>query len=295
MTAASLILVLLSALAHSTWNLLLKRSSDKEVFVWWLLVSGSVLLAPLGGILLWQNPIGPTGWWLVLTTIVVHIFYFVLLGRGYTQGDLSLVYPIARGGGTMLIPVLAVIILGERIEPLAIVGVVAIVLGIYTLSWWGNFRQLINQPLALFKNPGTRYAILTGLTISCYSLVDKTGVAHVQPFLYMYLMTLGTAMGLTPYVLGKQGVRKGWKAAKLEFKLNYLQIVVAGLLTYLAYGLVLTAFSWSRVSYVAPAREVGIVFGVLMGVFILKEPFGRGRLIGSGVIVLGLALIALSP
>jgi len=295
MTAASLILVLLSALAHSTWNLLLKRSSDKEVFVWWLLVSGSVLLAPLGGILLWQNPIGPTGWWLVLTTIVVHIFYFVLLGRGYTQGDLSLVYPIARGGGTMLIPVLAVIILGERIEPLAIVGVVAIVLGIYTISWWGNFRQLINQPLALFKNPGTRYAILTGLTISCYSLVDKTGVAHVQPFLYMYLMTLGTAMGLTPYVLGKQGVRKGWKAAKLEFKLNYLQIVVAGLLTYLAYGLVLTAFSWSRVSYVAPAREVGIVFGVLMGVFILKEPFGRGRLIGSGVIVLGLALIALSP
>ena len=295
MTAASLILVLLSALAHSTWNLLLKRSSDKEAFVWWLLVSGSVLLAPLGGILLWQNPIGPTGWWLVLTTIVVHIFYFVLLGRGYTQGDLSLVYPIARGGGTMLIPVLAVIILGERIEPLAIVGVVAIVLGIYTVSWWGNFRQLISHPLAILKNPGTRYAILTGLTISCYSLVDKIGVAHVQPFLYMYLMTLGTAMGLTPYVLGKQGVRKGWKAAKLEFKLNYLQIVVAGLLTYLAYGLVLTAFSWSRVSYVAPAREVGIVFGVLMGVFILKEPFGRGRLIGSGVIVLGLALIALSP
>lgn len=78
-------------------------------------------------------------------------------------------------------------------------------------------------------------------------------------------------------------------------RLNYLPIIVAGLLTYLAYGLVLTAFSWSRVSYVAPAREVGIVFGVLMGVFILKEPFGRGRLIGSSIMVLGLVLIALSP
>ena len=136
MTAASLVFVLLSSLAHSSWNLLLKRSTDKEVFVWWLLVAGSVLLAPLGGVLLWQNPIGESGWWLVLTTIVLHIFYFVLLGRGYAQGDLSLVYPIARGVGPMLVPVLAVIILGEKIEPLAIIGVVAIVLGIYTVSWW---------------------------------------------------------------------------------------------------------------------------------------------------------------
>ena len=200
-------------------------------------------------------------------------------------------YPIARGVGPMLIPVLAVIILGEMIEPLAIIGVVAIVLGIYTVSWWGNFHQVFGQPLAILTNPGTRYAILTGLTITFYALVDKRGVAHVQPFLYMYLMTLGSAIGLTPYVLGKQG----WRAAQLELRLNPIPIVVAGLLTYLAYGLVLTAFSWSRVSYVAPAREVGIAFGVLMGAFILKEPLGRGRLIGSSVIVLGLVLIALSP
>ena len=291
MTGVSLVLVLLSALAHSTWNLLLKRSSDKEVFVWWLLVAGSVLLAPLGGVLLWRNPIEQPGWWLVLATIGLHIFYFVLLGRGYTRGDLSLVYPIARGVGPMLIPVLAVIILGEKIDPLAIIGVAAIVLGIYTVSWWGNFRQLIHQPLAILKNPGTRYAILTGLTIAVYALVDKRGVAYVQPFLYMYLMTLGAAIGITPYVLKKQG----WKTAQLELRINAFPIVVAGLLTYLAYGLVLTAFSLSRVSYVAPAREVGIVVGVLMGVFILKEPFGKGRLIGSSVILLGLVLIALSP
>ena len=100
---------------------------------------------------------------------------------------------------------LAVIILGEKIESLAIIGMVAIVLGIYTVSWWGNFRELIGQPLAILKNPGTRYAILTGLTITIYALVDKKGVAQVQPFLYMYLMTLGSAIGLAPYVLGKQG------------------------------------------------------------------------------------------
>jgi drug/metabolite transporter (DMT)-like permease len=291
MTGLSLGLVLLSALAHSTWNLLLKRSGDKEIFVWWLLAAGSVLLAPLGGALLWFNPIQQPGWWLVLATVVLHIFYFVMLGRGYAQGDLSLVYPIARGIGPMLVPVLAVLVLSETIELLAIIGIAAIVVGIYIVSWWGNFRRLIRQPLAILKNSGTRYAILTGLIIAVYALVDKRGVSYVQPFLYMYLMTLGCAVGLAPYILRKQGIG----AIQQEWKLNAGPIAVAGLLTFLAYGLVLTAFSLSRVSYVAPAREVGIVIGVLLGVFVLKEPFGGGRLLGSCFIVGGLALIAVSP
>ena len=115
-----------------------------------------------------------------------------------------------------------------------------------------------------------RYALLTGVTIAAYALVDKRGVGHVQPFLYMYLMTLGSAVGLSPYILRGKGIG----AIQQEWQANLRPILVAGLLTFLAYGLVLTAFSLSRVSYVAPAREVGIVFGVLMGVVILKEPFG---------------------
>jgi drug/metabolite transporter (DMT)-like permease len=291
MTGLSLGLVLLSALAHSTWNLLLKRSGDKEVFVWWLLVTGGVVLSPLGGVLLWLNPIQPPGWWLVLATVVLHIFYFVLLGRGYAQGDLSLVYPIARGIGPMLVPILAVVLLGEDIHLMAVIGIIAIVSGIYTISWWGNFAHLLRRPLDLLRNRGTRYAVLTGLTIAIYALIDKQGVSHVQPFLYMYLMTLGSAVGLEPYILRQ----KQFDAIKREWRTNAGPIVIAGLLTFLAYGLVLTAFSLSRVSYVAPAREGGIVVGVLMGIFILKEPFGTGRLLGSSLIVAGLALIAVSP
>ena len=291
MTGLSLGLILVSALAHSTWNLLLKRSGNQEIFVWWLLVAASVLMAPLGAVLLWFNPVDQPGWWLVLATVVMHSLYFLLLGRGYAQGDLSLVYPIARGIGPMLVPVLAVVILGETMAPPAIAGVVAIIAGIYIVSWWGSFRRLVRRPLAFLTNSATRYAILTGLTIAVYALIDKRGVSHVQPFLYMYLMTLGSAAALAPYVLRKQG----WTAVRREGRVNLLPITVAGLLTFLAYGLVLTAFSLSRVSYVAPAREIGIVIGVLMGVFILKEPFGGGRLLGSGFIVLGLGLIAFSP
>ena len=291
MTSLALGLILLSSIAHATWNFLLKSSGDKEVFVWCLLISASVLLVPLGAVLAWFNPIDSLGWWFILATILLHIVYFVFLGRGYAEGDLSLVYPIARGVGPMLVPVLAVIFLEETMALQAILGVAAIVAGIYVVSWWGNFRRLARRPLDLLRNPATRYAVLTGLTISTYAIVDKRGVGHVQPFLYMYLMTLGSALGLSPYILGTRGLG----AVRREWLTSARTIAVAGILTFLAYGLVLTAFSLSRVSYVAPAREVGIVIGVVLGIVILKEPFGGGRLLGSSLIVVGLLLIALSP
>ena len=291
MTALSVLLVLLSAVAHSSWNLLLKRASDPEVFAWCLLIVASVLLAPVGLALLWYNSVGLSGLWFLLATIVLHVLYFNLLARGYSQGDLSLVYPVARGIGPMLVPVLAVIFLDETIEPLAIAGIFAIIVGIYTISWWGYFHQVLRSPLLFFRSAGMRYAVLTGLTIAAYSIVDKEGVGHVQPLLYMYFLGTGTALMLAPYILAQ----KGAAAVKAEWRANALPITVAGLLTFAAYGLALTAFSLSRVSYVSPAREVGIVIGVMMGVFLLKEPFGGGRMLGSSFVVGGVVMIALSP
>ena len=291
MTAVSLILVLLAAVAHASWNLLLKRATDPEVFAWCLLVVATVLMAPLGVALLFFNSVDVTGLWFILATIALHVLYFNLLARGYAQGDLSLVYPVARGMGPMLVPGLAVVFLNETIEPLAIGGIAAIIGGIYTISWWGNFHQVLRSPLLFLRSAGMRYAVLTGLTIAAYSIVDKEGVGHVQPLLYMYFLSIGTAAMLAPYVL----LHKGIESVRIEWRANAVPITIAGVLTFAAYGLVLTAFSISRVSYVAPAREMGIVIGVMLGVLLLKEPFGRGRLLGSGFIVAGLALIALSP
>ena len=155
----------------------------------------------------------------------------------------------------------------------------------------GPFPGILTQPSVLLRDAGVRNAVLTGVTITLYSLVDKLGVEHAQPFLFMYLITIGSAIGLSPYILFKCGLAQ----IRREWQLNAWAILAAGLLVFLAYGLVLTAFSLSQVSYVAPAREIGIVIGVLMGVFILKEGFGRGRILGSLFIVLGLTSIALSP
>ena len=190
----------------------------------------------------------------------------------------------------MLVPIVAVLFFGESIGVLAVVGIAAVIVGIFTVSWWGNFGSIFRRGLVLLRHGGAGYALLTGLIIASYTLVDKRGVAYIQPFLYMYFTVLGTALGLAPYILA----RRSWNAIIDELRHHTLSIWMAGLLTFLAYGLALTAFSLSRVSYVAPAREVGIVFGVILGVFILKEGFGTGRLVGSGFIVLGIAMISLS-
>ena len=291
MDSPALLLILLAALSHAGWNLLLKRSDSKELFAWWFSVAAAVLLAPMGVILFILYPVSLPGPWFILGGAVMQCFYLVLLGRAYTRGDLSLVYPVARGTGPMLVPILAVLTLGESISWPAIVGIVFVVAGIYTVSWWGHFRSIVSDPAGFLREGGVFYAILTGCIITVYSLLDKRAVEHVQPFLYMHFLTTGVAIGLAPYILRKYSlveIRAAWAG-------NAWAIPVAGLLSFLAYAFILTAFSMSRVSYIAPAREISIVVGVLAGVLVLKEPFGWGRLVGSIMIVCGLILIALSP
>ena len=105
----------------------------------------------------------------------------------------------------------------------------------------------------------------------------------------MYLLSLGTTIGLFPYILWKHDV----KTLKKELKVNRLSIVTAGVLSFIAYGAVLSALQFSNVSYISPAREIGIVFSVLLGTIILKEPLSMGRVFGSIAITAGVFLIAL--
>ncbi len=146
----------------------------------------TALLAPLGVALIWYNSVDLIGLWFILATIALHVLYFNLLARSYAEGNLSLVYPVARGMGPMIVPALAVVFLSETIEPLAIGGIAAILGGIYTISWRGNFHQVLRRPFLFFSSAGMRYAMLIGLTIATYAIVDKEGIGHVQPLLYMY-------------------------------------------------------------------------------------------------------------
>ena len=289
MTDIALALVLFSGFAHAFWNLLLKRSDNQEIFVWWIQITQIILLSPLALYLIMNEGIQAEGWWFILGTSVIHILYFVFLSRGYMNADFSLVYPIARGMGPALIPILGVIFLKETVSELAIWGIVTIIVGIFTVYWWGHLFEITKNFKKIIKDRGIRYALLTGITIAAYSVWDKVGIQYVDPLLYMYMLALGTAVGLLPYIFLKYAVG----AVKKELLLNKTPILFAGILVFIAYGSVLSAMQLSNVSYVAPAREIGIVYSVILARVALGEHMNMGRVLGSLAIISGVFLIAI--
>lgn len=291
MTGIAILLVLLSAVAHASWNYLTKRASQPAVFTWWMAVTSNLITAPLAVALFVVYTPGPVGWLFIGATWVLHVAYFFTLSRAYTLTDLSLAYPIARGLGLMLIPMLGVFWLNETMSPPAALGVAAILVGIFTLTWWGRVREFLGQPGRLLRDVGVRYAVATGAIIGVYSAVDKQGVQHVTPLLYMFFIVSSGTIGMLPVVWRRHGT----EAFSAEWRAHRPSIVVGGLLQFAAYGLVLTALEVSRVSYVGPFRELGIVFGVLLGTVILREPFPRGRVLGAMLIAMGATAIALAP
>ncbi len=292
MTVAAILLVLLSSFAHATWNLLAKRATTPEVFTWWMAAAGAVVFAPAAAYLLITDPPPPTGWVFVGATVALHTGYFFSLGRAYQLSDLSVVYPVARGLGVSLIPVLGVMVLGESMSLQAALGAGLIVVGVLSVGASGErLPRSIRAGRNLVRDPGVRYAIVTGLMIGGYSIIDKQGVQHVTPVLYMYLLSAGGGMGMLILIRN----RYPRSTYVQEFKAHHKAIVLGGALQFTAYALTLTALTLSPVSYVGPFREVGILIGVGFGTYILKERLSPLRAAGAVSIAGGALAIALAP
>ena len=290
MTSTALILVLASAGLHATWNFLYKSARDKQAFSLLFGLSSLVLFSPAALLLLATNPVPLEGWLLVGLSGLVHTFYYVTLGRGYSTGHLSLVYPLARGTTPLLVAVWALAFLGERITPQGLAGILAVVAGVYTLhlkelSWRG-----LAYPFTSALGGATSIALLAGLFASMYTTVDKVAVGFAHPFLVQYLATVVFCGIFGPYVLRVRGM----ETVRSEWNLNRNSVIVVSIILTLAYTLVLFAMTMSNVSYVAAAREVGVVFGALLGTLFLREPYGRAKLGGSAAIAVGVMLIGLA-
>jgi drug/metabolite transporter (DMT)-like permease len=286
-TGPALGLVLLAAAAHATWNLLARRADDKLAFLWCGNVVSTALFLPIGVWLLLTEPISVAAWGIVGASAGLEALYYWTLAQAYRHGDLSLVYPMARGTAPILVPILAALFLGERLSGLAGAGIGLVVLGTVaiharSLGWpsLGAIGEVLGQP-------GTRYALLTGLVIAAYSTLDKYGVSLVRPVLYAYLLFAGLSAILLPVVLRRRS------ALVREWKLRQGSIVVVGLLAPASYGLVLLALTLAPVSYVAAAREVSVVLAAILGAVVLHEGYGPQRLLGSTAIAAGLMLLVL--
>jgi drug/metabolite transporter (DMT)-like permease len=285
MTLLALALVLTSALLHAVWNLFAKRVSGGLPFVWLFSTVATIIYTPVLILSIVHDPPRLGGMQLLFLTgtWVFHGAYYLLLNRGYRVGDLSLVYPLARGTGPMLSTLGAVVLLSERPTPLAIAGTILIAVGVFVLT--GDPRKL--------RAAGTRgavtYGLLTGLIIAVYTLWDKQAVSAllITPLMLDWVSGLGRMITLVPFAMRNWGeVRSAWRNHRLE-------TFGIAILDPLGYIIFLTALSFSPVSYLAPMRQVSILIGAIFGAKLLEEGQAPRRFAAVSAMVVGLVVLAL--
>ena len=292
MQAETLGVLLVAAAFHAAVNLLLKQARDKLAFTWWLLGTSCLLWSPL---LLFGLPRDAAGWELITVSGLLEAAYFVTLARAYTLGDLSQVYPIARGSAPLFIVAWAGLFLEEKRSEVGLLGVATIVAGIYLI----NLPSLRDwkRPIVSFREPAARWALLTGLFISLYQIVDKVAVQHVDARPYLLLILSVAWLALTP-----QWLHPARRRALLDEvtpskgrggRAIWLPLLVGALLGNASYLMVLRVLRSAPVTYVAPVREVSVVMGSWVAVRFFGEKGGAVRLTASALIVAGIALISM--
>ncbi len=285
MSAAALALLLAAALAHATWNFFLKRARGGAGFMSLVALVAAGIWAPLAaGQWIHQGyEFRLVHLWPILASAAIHTAYFLLLDRGYRYGDLSIVYPLARATGPILTIAAAIFLLGERPGALALAGAALVLVGAYLLT--GN-------PLRLFSRDrpkGAGFAVLTGCSIALYTVVDKVAVSHylIPPIVFDW-----ACLTLRVFMLWPIAAWRKPGALGDSWRVDRRWIVLVAILSPLAYILVLTAMVFTPVSYVAPAREMSILFASLMGAHFLKEADVTRRLVAATLIVVGIAGLA---
>ncbi len=286
MTLLNLTLILTSAVVHVVAHVALKRASDRTAFVWWMLVWGGVLFSPV--LLLTPLAVPPVAWGIMAASAVFEALYFVTIARAYRLGDLSLVYPLARGTAPLLLLLWTALFLADRITAGGVGGIAVIAVGLYIINLPRLGAWL--DPLRSLSQPAPRAALLAGLCISLYTFVDRAGIQMMEPLLYTYLALWLTFLILTPLTLRQVG----WGGLINELRRSRLGSVLAGFTTMAAYAMVLYAIrGGTPASYAGAVREISVVFGAAAGVLLLHEKGSSMRVAGSLCVAVGVALIAL--
>jgi len=275
-------LVLIAALVHASWNALAKRRPDVLAFYWALTVAALVLYAVPFLILAPRHPPSWDGVPFVVASSLAEVAYGVFLARAYARTDLSLAYPVARGTGVLLVPIVAIPIFGDRPTVVAWCGIALILLGVLWLHLPGIRLGIARRGAG---GAVSYSALLTGVAIATYSLVDSAGVRRIHPFVYLYLRIILVAVFLAPYVLTRRRA-----AVATEFRQRW-PVLAGGIAVFGTYCIILVAFRLAPVSYVVPMREVSIVFGALLGVYLFHESIGRTRIAACAVVAAGVIAI----
>lgn len=287
MTPLALGIVLVAAFTHATWNLAAKRSGGGLPFVWLTGLVSLCFYIPLSvAYLVWKSPvIPPNSWFVIVGSGILKMAYSLLLQRGYRHGDFSLVYPLARGTGPLFSTLTAIILFHERPTALALTGGAIIIASIFSLT--GGTRLLHTDRAHLRQ--GLLYGFVCGCCIASLTVWDKHAVAHLHlpPLVYDCSTQLVMCTVLAPFAWPRRA------EAVAAWTNHCWKVFAVALLAPLGYILILTAMTFTPVSYIAPAREISIVIGTLLGAKLLKEADARRRLFAATGMVAGVIALAL--
>jgi drug/metabolite transporter (DMT)-like permease len=273
--------VLFAAACHASWNAVVKKGLDPLAATVVISIGAATAAGPL--VPLVGLP-AAAAWPWVVASLAIHLFYFAGLIESYRAGDLSQVYPIARGAAPLLTALGSTILIGEYIAPMAWAGILLLGGGILLLSLSGG------RGLGRLDRRAVGFALFTAVTVSAYSLVDGNGARLAgNSTAYAAALFIGTGPVMAIYALARRGrsivpvMRHHWGIG-----------LGGGALQLGSYGIALWAMTLAPIAIVAALRETSVLFGALIAVLVLREPLRAARIIAASAIVAGLVLIRLA-
>ncbi|MBL0251740.1 MAG: EamA family transporter [Polaromonas sp.] len=292
MPVTALILVLIAAVIHATWNIAAKKAHGDARFSFF---SSFIMAVFWGPFVIWYGwdavpRWGTLEWTFLAISGLIHWAYYIILLKGYRQSDLTVVYPLARGSGPLISSMVAIIVFGERISAMGFLGILGVVLGVFLIAGGPGLFRAAHDPAKKDRiKAGVFWGLLTGVFISAYTILDAYAVKMLamSPILFDYWSNmLRMPFALVP-------VLRDLPEAKRLWQLQWKYAAIVAIISPVGYVMVLYAMQIAPVSHVAPAREVSMLFAAFVGGHLLGETDRGLRIIGAAAIALGVAALAL--
>jgi drug/metabolite transporter (DMT)-like permease len=292
MPLSALLLVLLAAVLHASWNIVAKQAGGDQRFTLLTSLMTSVIWLPAGLWFGWDEVPrwGLVEWGVIAASAVVHLLYFNSLLTGYRVADLTVVYPLARGSGPLITATVAVVLLGETLTALGGLGVLAVCGGVFLIAGGPALWRHGHDAAARDRTrAGVRWGLITGALIAGYSVIDGVAIKMlaIGPVVFDYACNVLRVPLQLPTLLGQRAaLAQAWRT-------QWRHALVVATLGPLAYILVLYALQLAPLSHVAPAREVSMLLAAVLGGRLLGEGDRALRLLGAGCIAGGVMALAL--
>ena len=269
------LLLLIAALSHALCHSILKYNKNPLGILGITSIFEIIIFTPL--VLTVPFPT-PYIWILIITSALLHGFYRLLVIFSYNYGDLSFIYPIARGSSSLLLAIISLIYLTDKISLWGFIAIMIVCMGLFLISYSDRLK---------FNYSAFGLGVLTAIMITTYTLVDGIGVRHSSnPYSFLYWMMLlnGTPALIASFFFKNNGLR-------IVNKNLVLTGVAFGILAPLAYGLAVWCMQFLPIAYVSSIREISIIFAALIGLILLKEKTASKRIIPSIFVVIGISIL----